>query len=397
MATAIGLLYAPLDLRGNTYLGRVLRAWVTVVIGISFFAAAFFTSRHVIDMKKALPWLYAGLGITIVWGFLQAVAINTEILNTDSLDKIQKMISVNDLFKNRVNAFAYEPSWLSDQLLILSLPWLVGAVISGFRLTKWKWLEPVLAGASIGLLLFTYSRSGMFNIVLVTGLVFFFTGGRFFRRFWDWLKQPFGKGDWSGIALRVAVIVLIVAGLVTAAVVLNSGNYFSNLWEIDLSQGINHYLRYNFVGGRVTYMLAGFDTFAEHPWTGVGLGGSSLYLYDHVSVASIPDFPEVARIMSPDSTEFMNIKNMYVRLLAETGLVGFWLFMAFLFSVLASFIKRLSDNDLTSIYIGITGLFAWFAVILRYFSQDSFTSPFVWVVLGMCLGYARRIQFKTKG
>lgn len=394
IATVIGLLYAPLDLRGNTYFGRVLRAWVTVAIGMSFFAAAFFTSRHVIDMKKALPWLYAGLGITITWGLLQAVAINTQIISTDSLDKIQRLISLNDLFKNRVNAFAYEPSWLSDQLIILNLPWLIGAVISGFRLSKWKWLEPILAVASIGLLLFTYSRSGMFNIVLVTGLVFLLTGGRFFRRFWTWLKHPFSGRQWPGIALRVAAVGVIVVGLAVSAVVLNSGNYFSNLWEVDLSQGINHYLRYNFVGGRVTYAIAGFDTFAEYPWTGVGLGGSSLYLYDHVSVESIPDFPEVARIMSPDSKETMNIKNMYVRLLAETGLLGFWLFVAFLFSILASFIKRLSGADLASAYIGTAGLFAWFAIILRYFSQDSFTSPFVWVVLGMCLGYARRLQLK---
>ena len=38
-ATSLGLLFDPLPMRGYEYLGRVLRAWVTLAIGLAFFIA----------------------------------------------------------------------------------------------------------------------------------------------------------------------------------------------------------------------------------------------------------------------------------------------------------------------------------------------------------------------
>src|SRR5829696_6463359 len=39
-ATSFGAILDPLPLRGQEYFGRVIRAWATLVIGISFFVAA---------------------------------------------------------------------------------------------------------------------------------------------------------------------------------------------------------------------------------------------------------------------------------------------------------------------------------------------------------------------
>src|SRR5829696_4707242 len=40
VATSFGALLDPLPLRGQDYFGRVIRAWATLLIGISFFVAA---------------------------------------------------------------------------------------------------------------------------------------------------------------------------------------------------------------------------------------------------------------------------------------------------------------------------------------------------------------------
>jgi hypothetical protein len=53
---------------------------------------------------------------------------------------------------------------------------------------------------------------------------------------------------------------------------------------------------------------------------------------------------------------------MYVRLLAETGLIGFFIFIAFLFSVLGDALLALKSSQPMMRYLGIAGLFSWLAV-----------------------------------
>src|SRR5262245_34556832 len=50
-ASSYGALLNPLALRGQDYFGRVLRAWVTVVIGLSFFIAAVWMNRSEEDLR----------------------------------------------------------------------------------------------------------------------------------------------------------------------------------------------------------------------------------------------------------------------------------------------------------------------------------------------------------
>ncbi|MCH7664168.1 MAG: hypothetical protein IH859_09915, partial [Chloroflexi bacterium] len=60
-ATLIGALYAPLDLRGQSFEGRALRAWFSVAIGLIFFLSAYWMNRTQDDLRRPLTWMYAGL------------------------------------------------------------------------------------------------------------------------------------------------------------------------------------------------------------------------------------------------------------------------------------------------------------------------------------------------
>ena len=93
-------------------------------------------------------------------------------------------------------------------------------------------------------------------------------------------------------------------------------------------------------------------------------------------------------------TKLYAVSTVYVRLLAETGLVGFWLYMAFLLSIFGRIVHRLKIEDSLSKFIGTAGLFAWIAVIMVNFTQDSFTYPLMWVVFGMILGFDRSLSMK---
>jgi hypothetical protein len=82
---------------------------------------------------------------------------------------------------------------------------------------------------------------------------------------------------------------------------------------------------------------------------------------------------------------------MYVRLLAETGLIGFFVFLAFLFSVLGDAFLVLQSRTTLGRYLGIAGLFSWFAVALYNLTQDSFATPNIWINFGVLVGITASI------
>jgi len=96
--------------------------------------------------------------------------------------------------------------------------------------------------------------------------------------------------------------------------------------------------------------------------------------------------PEIASQLSPTSGLYPNAKNLYVRLLAETGLIGFVLFLAFQLFILGDMIIVLRRREALWRYLGIAALFSWFGIIFYNMTQDSFATPFIWLNLGVFVG-----------
>ena len=80
IATSVGLLLDPLPMRGYEYFGRTLRAWVTLVIGLSFFVAAVWMNRSEEDLRFSVKWLLAGFVLDVLWSGVQALAFYTPLL-----------------------------------------------------------------------------------------------------------------------------------------------------------------------------------------------------------------------------------------------------------------------------------------------------------------------------
>jgi O-antigen ligase len=119
---------------------------------------------------------------------------------------------------------------------------------------------------------------------------------------------------------------------------------------------------------------------------GVGLGASGFYIYKHLPDWAMTTVPEIARQLSPDNRLYPNPKNLYIRLLAETGLIGLFVFIAFLFSVLGDALQALQFKTVFGRYLGIAGIFSWFAIALYNMTQDSFATPNIWINFGIVVG-----------
>jgi O-antigen ligase len=132
---------------------------------------------------------------------------------------------------------------------------------------------------------------------------------------------------------------------------------------------------------RVVYWANGLQTFARYPILGVGLGNTGFFFTQHMPVIA----DRLNEIIYVLTTEYYlpNVKSYWVRLLSETGLMGFSLFCTW-FYVLWRGGKFLEAQAVSE-----HRLFGWMAffVIASFlaegFSIDSFAMPYLWVSLGM--------------
>lgn len=386
-ATSFGALIDPIPLRGQTYSGRAIRALATLFIGIAFFIAALWMNKDEDDFRFTVRWLFAGLCLDLAWSGLQAVTFYTGLLEKEMVTHWQRAFSMRELVRtNRISGLAYEPAWLAGQFATTFIPFLFAAVLKNFRITRLKWLEPVLLALSLLVVLATYSRGGLITTIAAAGLTFLFMGRDVTRSVWNWFISGF-RGRVLEMAFRIGIIVAIIGAFAGTFLFLSQKNFFRRLWETD-AQSLSEYIVDINAGARGAYSAGALSAFEEYPWAGVGLGASGFYIYPNLPDWSLTTVPEIAKQLSPENRLYPNPKNLYVRLLAETGLIGFFLFAAFQFYILGDILSLLRRSESWARFAAVAGIFAWFAITFYNFTQDSLTTPNLWIIPGILVGLA---------
>jgi len=378
-ATGVGLVLDPLPLRGQEYFGRAIRAWATLGIGLSFFVAAVWMNRSEDDLRFSVKWLLLGFVMDVLWSGVQALAFYTPFIEKVTVTHWQRAFSMRELVKtNRVSGMAYEPAWLAGQIATLYLPWLFAALLTKIRVTRFKWLEVILFGCALLLILATYSRGGLLTAGFALILTFVFAGRSEMRAAWKWFTQQ----SWL---LRAGVVMVALTSMLGAGLFLGQKGYISRLFESD-AESVEEFIIENSAGARAAYTAGALGAYATSPIMGVGFGASGFYMYENLPDWAMTTVPEIARQLSPENRLYPNPKNMYVRLLAETGLIGFFAFLAFLFSILGDSLIALKGRQTVMRYLGIAGLFSWLAVAMYNVTQDSFATPNIWINFGILAG-----------
>lgn len=384
VSTSLGLLLDPVPMRGFEYFGRVLRAWITLIIGLAFFLAAVWMNRSEEDLRFSIQCLLAGFVVDILWSGVQALAFYTPLLKKVTVTHWQRAFSMRELVKtNRVSGMAYEPAWLAGQIATVYLPWLFASLLTRWRVSRFKWFELILLGFAGILLLATFSRGGLLTAAGATALTFLFLGRAEMRTALAWFSTGFQRGgNWM---LRVGVLVLVIGALAGAGLFLSQKGYITRLFNTR-ADSVEDFIIENSAGARAAYTFGALGAYDESPITGVGLGASGFYIYDYLPDWALTTVPEIARQLSPENRLYPNPKNMYVRLLAETGLIGFFVFIAFLFSVFGDALRAWQSKTTIGRYLAIAGVFSWFAIAFYNVTQDSFATPNLWINFGVLVG-----------
>jgi O-antigen ligase len=133
---------------------------------------------------------------------------------------------------------------------------------------------------------------------------------------------------------------------------------------------------------RVVYWRAGFSAFERYPVLGVGVGNAGFVFED-----GLPTFgyrlEEIRRVLNPENLSFPNPKSLWIRLLAETGIVGTSAFVTWTVLMLGAAYALARTSAVETRLVGVAALLALPAWILEGFSLDTFALPQTWILLGL--------------
>jgi len=376
-------------LRGVSLPLRFIRNILTLGIGCAFFFTISLLHENWDDLDYSLRWLYLGFAVALLWGSIQSVyIIHFSETYFDLISKLQSYISTRKLFETRISGLTYEPKWFAEQVGFLLLPFLLSSIISRKSVFKWRyhWLtvEWLLLVWSAVIILFTFSRTGLF--ILITLVIIAFLIYRFAR-----LNKRIAveKGKGSGRnrrrVIELSFIILAVVGL---AVVFGSQNkYISRFWRYwtDDQPGKKTYLEYIAFQQRFVYFQTALNMFEEYPAIGVGLGNYAFFFDKMIPDQPYNRQPEIIRQITPveGRNRLITPKNLYGRLLAETGLFGTITFTAFILAVFGCMLYLLFSSLTEQKFWGLSGLLGFFVFFFVIFSYDSFALPNMWVFFGV--------------
>jgi O-antigen ligase len=392
---------------GITVSARVIRGMFTLAIGCAFYFTIALLPKNIDDLRFSLRWIYTGCILALFWGSLQALHIaSPEIGWLDFLDKAQSFISIRRLHTDRIVGLTYEPHWFAEQIILLIVPWSLAAVLTGYSVFRWHWrrltIECLLLGCSILILPFTYSRSGLMSLVILIlmGVLLF----RPKREPESNAIPPENKSEYpikhTAIrrALEISLVILIVLGPIY--IIGSKNTFFARLWKYwqERNTTLSGYISSLGFDARLIYGQAALKTYETFPLLGVGLGNYAFYFEEMLPYRPVAEVPEILLMITPESgrDRLITSKNLYLRLLAETGIIGASTFLAFIIANLGCALYLWFSPSTECKYWGRACLLGLIAFALSALTFDSFVVPNPWVVFGLITSTAHVITRSSR-
>ena len=388
IATGISFFLETPSFKDETLLSNVVSGLVTFCIGILFYLITTVLPHDNQKIRQTLQAINWGGAIMLGWDVLVSAITFLSPGDTPTyLRVVQHLFTTTTFFGIRSVGFAAEPSWLAHILNMVYLPYWLGATISNYtaaRKKTWKIsLENVLLVVGFGVLFKTLSRAGLGAFILALGFFFVQLNVWVVKK----ISQKVGSKTARGLVttgLILGLLALYVGGATGMVYVLSKIDpRMEQVFSLNIltQSGFTKYADTLQFGERFTYWQAGWRTFNQHPLIGVGIGNAGFYF-----TQNLPDnawnLAEVRQLIYHTSG-LMNVKSMWSRILAETGIVGFSFFLLLLVVTGITAFKLTQSANRMKVTVGRMGICMLMAFIIEGFSVDSFALPYLWFTLGL--------------
>ncbi len=410
-SAAAYFLYIP-GFKGRSVPAQELRALFTLAIGITFYLVT--TSWVKSPERLHNTWKYITIGgiMAIAWAGLQAFFISRHYdFYPTWMNQIQSWLAVLSPQYSprygRVNGLTYEASWFAHQMVMVYLPIWIAATYqktSAFNFRIWRIsIENILLVFGVLAFFLSSPRIGLISFLLMLSYIFIRLNITLFRRLVSFLStQGFLLPRLSAEARRRWIKAIASAILIsTYALVLGGILYISvqrdwrlaklvsapptsqeliGVLTLDETTLLKLSQRFIFLE-RMVYWLNGWNVFNQHPWLGVGLGNAGFFFPSLAPPMGWATF-EIRNVLFY-LNQLPNVKSFWFRLLAETGIIGFAVFISWIYMLFQS--ARFSHRSQNPVMktLALAGQLALLAFIGEGFSIDSFAMPYLWVIAGV--------------
>ena len=373
---------------------NILEAIITLGMGIGFYMVVVQYLDNEGKLKHFLRLInYSGL-VMVIYAIAQAAIFYTFWRYPQGMRTIHGYFSSSYLFARRATGLAYEPSWYAHLLNIVYLPIWLGLTLKKTSVHKFKlWkisFENILLTLGLVSLFLSFSRIGWLAFIVGSAYVIFTFMHKLSLRFVITIennrKLKFSKSSTNLIRVGFWVVTfgVLLGMLIIAGVVMTKADpRMEGLFDIGVikEKGFLEWAGNLIFAERLIYWNAGYRVFLTYPIFGVGLGRSG-YFFQQTFDSFGYKLPEIVSVLIRD--EFIpNAKNLWVRILAETGLIGFSIFIGVLFVhwKSARMMEKAGEGILSA--LGFVGQIFLVALLVEGFSIDTFGLPFIWVSLAL--------------
>ena len=332
----------------------------TILIPITFFNgfftadinSLFFRIRKIVLISLSIVFAYAFIEVLIVkFGMTQ---LKTSLLNI--FDYFPFTEAKIDPRGKRISSVSFEAPALGTYLLSISA-WMFSYIMTGR--SKWKFIPAIIV---VTLAFLSGSRAAFF-ITIIQVVIFLLILLRKSRHSKTFVKTSFS------IILTSCIILGIYSKEITGYV----KNEIQSFKLDDKQHSISNKSRFGI-------QQAMFKVFLENPITGTGYGLQAFESRKHYPVWAKRDNWEF-RVMylNQNDERFPPGYNIYLRLLSETGFIGFMIFCVLLIQIFLWCYNNLNKYNLYSTVILISTI----GFSLNWLKMDSFRIYAFWLCLAL--------------
>jgi len=343
----LGFLEGFIPVKGFTQLLMVIIMMIHLVV-----LYVLFRDKTFIEIKKLIGVLIFSTFLLVLYTFYQYSAYyltflpQIDVFRNATIYTIYKGTGIEGWSGTyRAYGVAPEPTFWASYLLI-PLAFLVPYLFSSLR--KF-WIKKILFFLFFISLILTSGRAGWIGfivILLISPLI---------------LKIP------SIMKISYFLITLILITVVFGGVI---GNYFKTPLFTDIS-----------FEDRLHAEITALEIFSTNPILGIGFG-------------NFEDFTQ--RYLG---TPFLVTHNFYLRILAETGIFGFLiflLFLGFLFQTLIkshAAIRQIKNSEIQKFVQGL--LLAFFSILIIWLFSEGYNFSYIWFIFALMISLPKTLSRAT--
>jgi hypothetical protein len=412
ISSAVAFFFFIPGFKGKSIPGQEIRALFTLAVGLTFYLVTTSWVKSVARLQNS--WKYVTIGgiLMVAWASLQGFYILKHADYYPSwMNQIQSWISVISPAYSprygRINGTTYEASWFAHQMVMVYIPIWIAATYYKTSAFKYRLFhisaENVLLVFGLGVFFLSSPRIGLLSFLLMVLYLFFRLNVAIYHRIVNYISKkqvmrPTGSArihsTWIKLLTSLSILVvyaLVLSGFLyfvihrdwrLATLVSNPPSTQELIGLVSLDQNTLLELSKRFIFlERMVYWLSGWNVFNQYPWLGVGLGNAGFF------------FPKLAPAMGWATfeirsvlfylTQLPNVKSFWFRLLAETGIIGFSVFITWIYVLFQSARYSLRNQNPTVKTLAFAGQLSLLAFIGEGFSIDSFAMPYLWVMAGL--------------